>query len=442
MKLRNLFLLLALPLSGTAFAATEIQWWHSMTGALGDRVNSMAERFNQSQSEFKVMPVFKGNYDESMAAMVAATRAGNAPDVIQIFEVGTATMMAASGDEGGKKKSVVKPVYEVMAMGGQKFDPKAYVPAVSSYYTDSKGRMLSLPFNSSTPVFYYSKDAFKKAGLDPNKPPLTWAEVAADAEKLKASGASCVFTTGWQSWVQLENASAWHDQPFATKSNGFGGLDTKLVFNGPFQVKHIGMLADWQKKGLFTYGGRKNEPEAMFFNGECAMLTSSSAAYGNIKKNAKFDFAVSPLPYHADVKGAPRNTIIGGASLWVMAGKTPEKYKGIARFFNFISQPELQAEWHQATGYLPITKAAYDLTKQQGYYEKNPGTDISVLQMTSKTPTDNSRGIRLGNFVQIRNIIDEELESVWSGKKTAKQALDEAVERGNEQLRKFEKANK
>lgn len=444
MKLRDLLLLLALPLSGTAFAATEIQLWHSMTGALSDRVISLAEQFNQSQSEYKVLPVFKGNYDESMAAMVAATRAGNAPDVIQIFEVGTATMMAASGDGtgNGKKKSVVKPVYEVMALGGQKFDPKVYVPAVSSYYTDSKGRMLSLPFNSSTPVFYYSKDAFKKAGLDPNKAPLTWADVAAAAGKLKASGAACVYTTGWQSWVQLENAGAWHDQPFATRSNGFDGLDAQLAFNKPFQVKHIAMLADWQKKGWFTYGGRKNEPEAKFYSGECAMLTSSSAAYGSIKKNAKFEFAVSSLPYHAEVKGAPRNTIIGGASLWVMAGKTAEKYKGIAKFFAFLSQPEVQAEWHQGTGYLPITKAAYDLTKQQGFYGKNPGTDISVVQMTAKAPTANSKGIRLGNFVQIRAIIDEELEAVWSGKKAPQQALDDAVARGNEQLRKFEKANK
>ncbi|HUW36176.1 MAG TPA: sn-glycerol-3-phosphate ABC transporter substrate-binding protein UgpB [Rhodocyclaceae bacterium] len=442
MKLRRLFLLLALPLAAQAQAVTDIQFWHSMTGALGDRVSNLAERFNKSQKDYRVVPVFKGNYDESMAAMIAATRAGNAPDIIQVFEVGTATMMAATDDGSGKKKSVVKPVYEVMAMGGEKFDPKSYVPAVSSYYTDSKGRMLSLPFNSSTPVFYYNKDAFKKAGLDPNKAPKTWDEVGIDAAKLKASGAACAFTTGWQSWVQLENFSAWHNVPFATRGNGFDGMDAKLVFNGPLQVKQIAMLADWHKKGWFTYGGRKNEPEAKFFSGECAMLTSSSAAYGNIAQNAKFAFVVSPLPYRAEVKGAPQNTIIGGASLWVMAGKKPAEYKGIAKFFTFLSRPEIQAEWHQQTGYLPITKAAYELTKKQGFYKTHPGTDVSVLQMTEKTPTANSRGIRLGNFVQIRDVIDEELEAVWSGKKTAKQALDDAVARGNELLRRFQMANR
>jgi len=417
--------------AASAQAVTEVQFWHSMTGALGDRVNDLAKRFNDSQAEYKVVPVFKGSYPESMAAAIAAYRSGGGPAILQVFEVGTATMMSAKG--------AIKPVYEVMAESGEKFDPKAYVPAVAGYYTNTKGQMLSFPFNSSTTVFYYNKDAFQKAGLDPNRPPATWPEVMAAAAKIKTAGIlPCGYTTGWQSWVQLESFSAWHNVLFATKENGFAGSDPKLVFNGPLQVKHIGNMQDWAKKGYFTYAGRKNEPEAKFFSGECAMLTSSSAAYANIAKNAKFSFAVAPLPYYSDVAGAPQNTIIGGASLWVMAGKTKDVYKGVGKFFSFLSQPALQAEWHQATGYLPITIAAYDLTKQSGFYDKNPGTDVSVKQMIVKT-TDKSRGVRLGNFVQIRDIIDEELENVWSGKKTAQEGLDAAVARGNEQIAKFAK---
>ena len=428
----------------SAHAQTEIQFWHSMTGALGDRVAALADGFNQSQKLYKVVPVYKGGYADSMAAAVAATRAGNAPHIIQIFEVGTATMMAAAADETAKrKKGVIKPVYQVMAEAGEKFDPKTYVSAVSSYYTDKAGRMLSFPFNSSTTVFYYNKDAFKKAGLDPNVAPKTWPEVQAAAQKIRDSNATaCGYTTGWQSWVHVENLHAWHNELFATELNGFESLKTELVFNDRLEVRHISLLSAWLKGGLFSYGGRANEAEAKFFGGECAMLTSSSAAYANIRKNAKFEFAVSQLPYYDDYKGAPQNTIIGGASLWVMAGKKPAEYKGIAKFFTFLSQPELQAEWHQATGYLPITQAAYDLTKKQGFYEKNPGTDISVKQMTTNKPTPISKGIRLGNFVQIRGVIDEELENVWSGKKAPKEALDDAVRRGNELLRKFEKANK
>jgi sn-glycerol 3-phosphate transport system substrate-binding protein len=430
-------LALAVVLSGaaaSAHAVTEVQLWHAMTGALNDRVVNLATRFNESQKDYKVVAVYKGSYPEAMAAAIAAYRAGNAPAILQVQEVGTATMMAAKG--------AIKPVHTVMSEAGEKWDPKSYVPAVAGYYTTPQGQMLSFPFNSSTTVFYYNKDAFEKAGLDPNRAPATWPEVMAAAARIKAAGIMpCSFTTGWQSWVQLESFSAWHNVPFATERNGFGGNNPKLVFNSPLQVKHIGNMQDWAKKGYFTYAGRKNEPEAKFFSGECAMLTSSSAAYGNIARNAKFKFAVAPLPYYADVEGAPQNTIIGGASLWVMAGKTKEVYKGVAKFFAFLSQPELQAEWHQATGYLPITIAAFDITKKSGFYEKNPGTDVSVQQMIVKT-TDKSRGIRIGNFIQIRDIIDEELESIWAGKKTAKEGLDAAVARGNEQIQRFARTAK
>ena len=364
---------------------------------------------------------------------IAAYRSGNAPALLQVFEVGTATMMSAKG--------AIKPVYQVMADAGEKFDPKNYVAAVASYYTDPKGQMLSFPFNSSTTVFWYNKDAFKKAGLDPNQPPVTWQAVVAAAAKIKASAATpCAFTTGWQSWTQLERFSAWHNVPFATEQNGFAGTDPKLEFNGPVQVRHIADMQDWVKKGYFTYAGRKNEPEAKFFSGECAMMTTSSAAYGTIKQNAKFKFAESTLPYYADVAGAPQNTIIGGASLWVMAGKKKDEYKAVAKFLTFLSQPEIQAEFSQATGYLPITLAAYELTKKSGFYEKNPGTDVAVQQMIVKT-TNNSRGVRAGNFPQIRDVMDEELEAVWAGKKTAKQGLDDAVKRGNDIIDRFNKAN-
>jgi sn-glycerol 3-phosphate transport system substrate-binding protein len=416
-----------------AQAVIEIQFWHSMTGKLGDKVNEIAQKFNATQTDYKVTAVYKGQYDESMAAAIAAYRAGNPPQIVQVFEVGTATMMAAKG--------AVKPVYQLMAESGEKFDPKAYLGAVYGYYSDTQGRLLSMPFNSSSQVLYINDDAFKKAGLDPAKPPKTWPEVGQAAERLKASGASCAFTTGWQSWVQLESFSAWHNAPFATQENGFGGLGTRMLFNGPLQVKHIGMLGDWSKKGLFTYAGRKDEPLAKFTSGDCAMITTSSGSYSNIKANAKFNWRVARLPYWSDVAGAPQNTIIGGATLWVLTQKDPAVYKGIAKFFSFLSTPEIQADWHQSTGYVPITVAAYELTKSQGFYEKNPGFDIAIGELTNKPPTANSKGVRFGNFVEIRNINDEELEQVWSGQKTAKQALDEAVRRGNEQLERFQKAN-
>jgi sn-glycerol 3-phosphate transport system substrate-binding protein len=301
--------------------------------------------------------------------------------------------------------------------------------------------MLSFPFNSSTPVFHYNKDAFKAAGMDPEKPPTTWPEVALAAAKLKASGHKCPFTTSWISWTQLESFSAWHNTLFATKNNGFGGLDTRLAFNSPLHVRHIENLANMAKSGLFIYKGRGNAADATFTSGECAMTTGSSALYGSVIRNGKFAYGIGALPFYPDVPGAPQNTVIGGASLWVMSGKKAEEYKGIAQFFDHLSKPEVAAASHQRTGYLPVTKASFELTDKSGFYKKNPGTDVSVTQMIRKT-TDKSRGVRLGNFVQIRTIIDEELEGVWSGKKAPKEALDTAIKRGNEQLERFEKANK
>jgi len=433
MKLKIAALAIAALTSIGARAQTEITWWHSMTAVNQEMVNKLAADFNAKQKDYKVTPVFKGQYDESMTAAIAAFRAGNAPNILQVFEVGTATMMASKG--------AIVPVTKVMTDAGFKFDPSVYVPAVAGYYTAPNGQMLSFPFNSSTTVFYINKDAFAAAGLDTNNLPKTWPEVALAAGKLKASGHKCPLTIGWQGWTQLESFSTWHNTLLATKRNGLDGLDARLVVNSPLHVRHIENLANMAKTGLFVYKGRNNIPEATFVSGECAMITTSSGFYGNVAKNAKFKYAVSTLPYYPDVPGAPQNTVIGGASLWVMAGKKPEEYKGVAQFFNYLSQPEVQSMFHKATGYLPITMAAYKMTDESGFYKEHPGTDTAVNQMIRKT-TDKSRGIRLGNYVQIRTIEDEELEQVWAGKKQPKEALDSIVKRGNELLERFQKANK
>jgi sn-glycerol 3-phosphate transport system substrate-binding protein len=422
---------LSAPLAKAMAEPVELQWWHAMTAVNADRVNKIAADFNASQDAYKIVPVFKGSYAETMNAGVAAYRAGNASHIIQIFEVGTATMMGAKG--------AVRPVYQLMAEAGEPFDPNAYLPAVTAYYSTADGKMLSLPFNSSTAITYWSKDAFKKAGLDPDKAPVTWPDTLAMAQKLRAAGIACGLTAGWISWTQIEQFSAWHNLPLATKANGLEGADAELEFNNPILTKHIGNLAAAQKDKSFDYGGRTSEPEGKFVNGECGMIQTSSAAFGLFKTGAKFDFGMAELPYYPDVKGAPQNSIIGGASLWVMAGKKPEEYKGVAKFFTFLSQTELQQQLHEVTGYLPITKAAYAATKASGFYEKNPGREIPVIQMTARLPTQNSRGLRLGNLVQIRDIIAEDLEAAFAGKQDAQSALNDAVKRGNNLLRQFER---
>ncbi len=416
-----------------ALAATDIQFWHSMAGPLGEQLSEITGRFNRSQTQYRVMPVLKGPADDAAAAALAA-RPGQAPHIVQVLDIGTAAMMSA--------KNGIKPLAQVMADAGEPFNAAGFLPALSSYYADSRGRMLALPFNSSVPMFYYNRDAFRKAGLDPDKPPLTWPEVKDAAIKLLDAGATpCGFTIAWQSWYLLESMSAWHNEAFATRDNGFGGTDAKLVFSNQLVIRHISFLSSWLKSELFSYAGRRDEAEAKFVSGECGMLGTSSAAYANITRSANFEFGVAQAPYYDDFKGAPFNSIVGGSSLWVMAGKKPAEYAGVAKFFSFLTQPGLLAEWHQQTGYLPLTVAAYELSRKQGFYARNPGADTAMQGMSRKHGAL-VKGVRLGNFPQLRKIFDEELEAVWAGKKAPKEALDTAVTRGNDLLRQFAKTNK
>ncbi len=424
---------ISLAVSLPALAAEEIQFWHALGGQLGERTEQIVADYNASQDAYKVVPVYKGTYTETMTAAIAAFRAKQQPHIVQVFEVGTATMMNAEG--------AIRPVYKLMEEAGQTdFSAEPYLDAVAAYYTTTDGKLLSLPFNSSTPVMFYNKDAMKAAGLDPNQPPKTWPELADMTKKIvDAGGATCGFTTGWPSWVQIENMSAWHDKPIATKANGFAGTDTELEINKPFQVKHIQQLADWQQDRTFVYGGRRGDANPLFLNSDCWIVMNSSAYYDTFASGAKFEWGVAMLPYWPEVVDQPQNSIIGGATLWVLNGHADAEYKGVADFLKYLSSPEVQYAWHEGTGYVPITDAAYDLAVERDLYGKKPGKDIAVKQLTLHAPTENSKGLRLGNFVQIRDVIEQELENVFAGKKSAQQGLDDAVEEGNKLLRKFER---
>jgi sn-glycerol 3-phosphate transport system substrate-binding protein len=368
-----------------------------------------------------------------MTAAIAAYRAKNPPHIVQVFEVGTATMMAAKG--------AIKPVYQLMKEQEIAVDWKDFIAPVVGYYSKD-GNLYSMPFNSSTPILYYNKDAFAKAGLDPSKPPQTWKQVEEYSKRLISSGATkCGFSTGWPSWVQVENLLALHDQPFATKRNGFDGLDAQLVINHELGVKHMAQLAAWQKENVFSYGGRRGDADPKFLSGECGMYMQSSALIGGFTKGATFKWGTGQLPsYGAPYKRA--TSIIGGATLWVMKGKPAAENRGTARFLKFISDTNQQMWWHVTTGYLAISNSAVKNLEAGYHFKKNPDQYTAFAQLTKGTATANSQGIRLGNFTQIRDVIEAEMENIFSGKKTAKQGLDDAVAKGNDLLKEFAAANK
>src|ERR1700682_2683530 len=260
-----------------AKAATDILWWHAMSGELGRQLEKLAADFNASQSEYRIVPSYKGNYTETVTASIFAFRSRSQPAIVQVNEIATATMMAAKG--------AIYPVFELMRDEQEAFSPAAYLPAVTGYYADVAGNMLSFPFNASTPILYYNKNLFRAAGLDPEVAPKTWAEVGAAAKRLRASGAVCGFTTSWPSWINVENFSAFHNLPISTKANGFDGLDAGLDFNNPVMVRHIAQLAEWQAGKAFDYSGRGTSAEPRFQKGECGIFIGSSATRAAIQAN-------------------------------------------------------------------------------------------------------------------------------------------------------------
>ncbi len=414
---------------------TRIVWWHAMSGANGDVINRVARDFNASQGEVELEAIFKGTYPETLTAAIAAYRAGQAPHIVQVFEVGTGSMLAAG--------PAVKQVWQLAKETGLALDPDAYIQGVRGYYSLSNGQLASMPFNSSTAIMWYNQDAFEKAGLDPAKPPATWQDLVKVAGALAAKRpTSIAMTSSWFTWVQFEEFAAIHNLEYATEHDGYDGLGAKLEVNGKPFVAQLQRFLDMSKAGAFKYAGRDSAPDAVFYSGQAAIGFGSSSGRADIVKNAKFRYAEALLPYDPDVNPTPINSIIGGASLWTMTAprRTAEEYKAVARFYQFIAQPEQVARYAQDTGYVPVTTAANALLEKQGYYARNPGTDLPVKQLSRGTMTANSRGLRLGRLPEIRTIIYEEVEKALQGQQGAQQALDSSVERGNRVLRGFQKS--
>ena len=427
------FAIAALALVGAGAAAqgrTEISFWHAMQGARGEAVEALVKAFNQSQSQFEVKATFKGEYPEVAAAAALAYRQKSAPHIVQVYDIGTQSMLLSEAPI---------PIQRLMRQQQVEIDWGDFLPAISAYYVKDD-RLYSMPFNVSAPILYYNKDIFAKAGLA-DAPPATWPEVEATSRKIMAAGAArCGFTTGSSpSWSLLENSFAWHGQPFATNQNGYGGLDTKLLINSSFGRMHVGALARWHREGIFVYGGPEGSGER-FTTGECAMIVAGSGLMGNLNQAIGFNWGTGQLP-HWGPPYAKGNTLPGGATLWVLRGREPGDYQGVARFLKFLKSPQQQIWWATTTGFVPVTRTALDSLRASSFYKDHPEQWTAMSQMLDAAPGPHSRGIRLGYFPRVRNVIESELVLIFAGQKTADEGLDAAVVRGNAILRAFRVIN-
>lgn len=424
--IRAFALLVALCITQASASTLEIEFWYSSGGSAGAALERLVARFNSAQSSYRVHAV-RRELDGLPDAAPAAPTAGQRPHLIQLDQVRTVMAMTHPG--------LLKPLWQLTANAGAFPERTRLLPAISGTLLDRAGRLLAWPLAAATPVLFFNRSLLRRAGLDGSNVPRTWYEMPKLLGALHEQGVDCPYASAWPAWVHLENLSAWHNQVFATRGNGLSGADAKLAFNTQLMIRHIAMLASWAKARYFIYTGRSDEAEQRFARGECALLTTASSSYGPLQELLGAGLGVSPLPYYDDFPDAPQNTLTTGSALWAVAGKSAAEYRGVAAFISFLSGAAVQAEWHQKTGFLPLSRGAYEITRQTGFYRRHAGQEAAVDQILAKSPKENSRGIRLPRFPQIRGIIDEELEAALSLTKTPKEALDDAVERGNKLLK-------
>jgi sn-glycerol 3-phosphate transport system substrate-binding protein len=405
---RILTYVLALFFAITGFAApaltrTTIEFSHQLDEERAERIEKLVDRFNTQQKEFQLKLVRRVE--------------GEAPKHINLVVNEELTRFMA-------QRAKFKPLHELMREAKEPLEGSKLSPELRVGISDAKGRLFALPVALSTPVLYINKTAFRKAGLDPEKPPKTWWETQQAADKLFDAGSRCPYTTSWPAWVHIDNLSAWNGADLADAKGHFN-------FNGLVQVKHVAMLSSWYKSKFFAYFGRRDEADRRFAAGDCGMLTSSSSLYASLSESRAFETGVSSLPYHDDVRNTPQHTLADGASLWVGAGKQPLEYKGVARFVSFLLGPETQVEMTAAGGFLPMTPVARTAGRSRLLKADMAGLDVAYAQLQGKGPL---RTLRVSQIEPVRIIVEEELEAVWADKKPAKEALDTAVSRGNSVL--------
>jgi ABC-type glycerol-3-phosphate transport system substrate-binding protein len=412
--------LLAAPLAASAI--TDVRVWHSLTGVAAQTFTTMAADFNAEQKNYRVELVFKGDDRATTAAGIAAASLPNGPDLLEVSEVESGDLLAA--------RNAVKPIHEILPLAKSK-DFDFFIPGAVTFMKDDRNRLRAFPLEASVPVLLYNKAAFAKAGV-PDTAPATWRDLQGQLIKLQdyGKGMKCSYTSSDQAWIHIENLGALHGQPIATKNNGLEGPGATLAFNDLLHVRHIAMMESWVKSDLFVPSGHAEEGDKRFASGECGVLTTASGSIGDIVKEAHFPIGVAPLPFYEEGAGKPSATLVGGSALWAIEGRTRDVYNGIAAFLAYLATPVVAAEWHQKTGSLPWTNAAYLVSERTGFYDKLPGFAGVVKNATATVPAT-SRGIRLPNYDKVRDIMDQQLDAVWSGAKPPKLGLDDAVAMGD-----------
>lgn len=394
----------------------EIIFWHSLAGRLGQELTQLVDEFNHSQHEARIKPVYKGDYIDSLTSFAAAFRAKQPPMIIQVFEVGTASLLAPSG--------IIKPVDDLMRESGYALPKDDFLPAVRAFYSQG-GKLQALPFNTSVPVIFYNADRLQQAGYDAAHFPKTWDEMETLASTLRAQGAACVYSSAYPSWIQVEAYSALHGLPLIDKTSH------QAVYNNERVIQHLQRLKRWQSLHYFEYGGRTSDATVLFTSGRCVLFSQSSGSYSSLSALVPFRVGVAPLPLDKEASDSRYPNVAGGAALWAVQGHTPAVYHAIARFYLFLTQPDIQQRWHEHTGYIPVG--------MQGIYHRFADSHHPTLMVAQAdlVRDEATQPLHLGPQNLIRTINDEAMEAIFAGIKSPQEAMDDAVKRANYTIMRF-----
>ncbi|WP_116082401.1 extracellular solute-binding protein [Tropicimonas sp. IMCC34011] len=420
---------IALSLTATSvMAQTEISWWHGMGGRNGEVINEISQQFNDAQDACNLTPVSRGTYEEALASGIAAFRSGEQPNILQVFDAGAATIIAAEG--------ATIPAEDLILNAGEEFDREAFIAGVRNFYADSDGKFIGMPFNSSAPIMYYNEEAFEKAGVEP---PKTWEEFEEIAPALKEAG-YLPLTASQLTWMMVENFKSRNNQQFATNNNGYDSVDgTEILVTDENQVMMFEKLKEWADAELFGfYGAGWGDNLKPFEDGQSAIWIGSSGSFGGLQQSTDFDFSADFMPYWDAIEGAGTQSFIGGAALFAMSGKSDEENACTAQFFSFLTSPETQVYYHKNTGYVPITEAAYEMAKEEGYYDEQPVAEVGIQQLMLEGG-EWTGGYRMGFYPQIRTVMEREFNRIFSGEVEVQDAFETIEEEGNQLLARFAK---
>jgi len=398
----------------------ELEFWHAMSGGRTAAVEKIVDGFNAEHDDIHVTAQFTGSYAETLTQGISAVRSGNPPHIIQVYEVGTQTMLDSEA---------IVPVYEI-AKG--KIDFGSVIQPILNYYSVD-GKLYSMPFNSSTAMLYYNKDAFEAAGI--KDIPETWADIEdMGLQIIESNAANHGLSFGWPAWI-LEQMHAYHNKPYANNENGRSGRSSEVYLDRDFAKMVLKTWTDLVKKDVIAYGGREYSANQDFLAGEVAMLIQSTSSLSSIIESADFEVGTTFLP-RFEGQGIG-NSVIGGASLWVMKGHSDEEYAAVVEFFKYLSSTDVTIQWHKDTGYFPATNAAVKTLMDNRWFSENPNYLTAFLQVLSGVQSPAANGVLLGNFVQIRDIVDTAVEEAFTGVSSAEEALNKADKQADKVLQDY-----